>query len=134
MSILNRKLLRELYRAKGMLLAVTSIIAVGIMCYVSMQSAYNNLAAAKERSAKESMDLIKKAEEDFKMHQEERGLQLAKAMDELSDAQREALILQYWEGCSLKEIGQQLDRTEAAVAGLLHRGLKKLRQVLGSQA
>ena len=49
MSTLNRKLLRELYRAKGMLLAVTSIIAVGIMCYVSMQSAYNNLAAAKER-------------------------------------------------------------------------------------
>ena len=36
MSTLNRKLLRELCRAKGMLLAVTSIIAVGIMCYVSM--------------------------------------------------------------------------------------------------
>ncbi len=49
MSTLNRKLLRELYHTKGLLLAVTSIIAVGIMCYVSMQSAYHNLAAAKER-------------------------------------------------------------------------------------
>ena len=49
MSILNRKLLRELYRTKGLLLAVTSIIAVGITCYVAMQSAYHNLAAAKER-------------------------------------------------------------------------------------
>jgi len=49
MSTLTRKLLREVYRAKGLLLAVTSIIAVGITCYVSMQSAYNNLAAAKDR-------------------------------------------------------------------------------------
>ena len=62
---------------------------------------------------------------------EECGRQLATAMDSLSDAQREAIILQYWEGCTLKEIGDQLDRSESAVAGLLHRGLKKLRQMLG---
>ena len=47
MKLLDRKLLRELYQAKGLLLAITSIIAVGVMCYVSMQSAYHNLSRAK---------------------------------------------------------------------------------------
>lgn len=40
------------------------------------------LSAAKERSAKESMDLIKKAEEDFKHHQEERRLQEERILKE----------------------------------------------------
>ena len=47
--MLDRKLLRELSDAKGLLLAITSIIAVGVACYVSMQSAYNNLHLAKQR-------------------------------------------------------------------------------------
>jgi len=46
-KVLDRKLLRELYRSKGLLLAITSIIALGVMCYVAMQSAYQNLQAAK---------------------------------------------------------------------------------------
>ncbi len=49
MRMLDRKLLRELSDAKGLLLAITSIIAVGVACYVSMQSAYNNLHLAKQR-------------------------------------------------------------------------------------
>ena len=47
--MLDVKLLRDLYRSLGLLLAIVSIIAVGVMCYVSMQSAYENLAAAKTR-------------------------------------------------------------------------------------
>ena len=31
MKMLDRKLVRELYRAKGLLLAITSIISVGVM-------------------------------------------------------------------------------------------------------
>lgn len=49
MSVLDRKLLRELYRSKGLLLAITSIIALGVMCYVAMQSSYRNLQAAKSQ-------------------------------------------------------------------------------------
>ncbi|MBW3599349.1 MAG: FtsX-like permease family protein [Planctomycetes bacterium] len=49
MRALNRKLAREICRSKGLLLAITSIIAVGVMCYVAMQSAYLNLSAAKTR-------------------------------------------------------------------------------------
>ena len=41
-----------------------------------------------------------------------------------SPSQREALLLHYWEGCSLVEIAEQLDRTTDAVGGLLKRGLQ----------
>jgi putative ABC transport system permease protein len=44
---LNRKLLREFRSHLGMLLAVTSIIAVGVACLVSLASSYLNLSEAK---------------------------------------------------------------------------------------
>jgi DNA-directed RNA polymerase specialized sigma24 family protein len=44
--------------------------------------------------------------------------------------QREAPVLQYWHGRTPAKIGRHLDRTPAAAAGLLKRGLKKLRQEL----
>jgi RNA polymerase sigma-70 factor (ECF subfamily) len=64
------------------------------------------------------------------LEREEQALRLARALAELPEAQREALVLQHWHGCSLAEIAQQLDRTPAAVAGLLKRGLAQLRNVL----
>lgn len=57
-------------------------------------------------------------------------LRLADAMEQLPDAQREALILQHWQGWSLAQIGEHLDRTPAAVAGLIKRGLKQLRLLM----
>lgn len=47
MSMLDRKLLRELSHSRGLLLAITSIITVGVMCFVTMQSAYHNLNEAR---------------------------------------------------------------------------------------
>ena len=49
MSVLHRKLGRELKSAGGLLLAIVSIVAVGVSCYVAMGSAYNNLNEAKRR-------------------------------------------------------------------------------------
>ncbi len=49
MTMLGRKLLRDLMRSKWLLLAISSIISVGVLCYVSMQSAYHNLDRAKHR-------------------------------------------------------------------------------------
>ena len=54
----------------------------------------------------------------------------ADALARLPDAQREAVTLQYWHGRSLNEIAAHMGRTPAAVAGLLKRGLKQLRQAL----
>ena len=64
------------------------------------------------------------------LRQSERAIALAEALESLPEVQRQAIVMQYWHGNSLAEIGQQLDRTPSAVAGLLHRGLKKLRGVL----
>jgi RNA polymerase sigma-70 factor (ECF subfamily) len=57
-------------------------------------------------------------------------LRLADALVELPEGQREAIVLHHLQGCSLAETARRLDRTDAAVAGLLHRGLKKLRELM----
>jgi RNA polymerase sigma-70 factor (ECF subfamily) len=60
----------------------------------------------------------------------ERALTLAAALDRLPEAQRAALVLQHWQGWSLAEIADHMGRTPAAVAGLLKRGLRQLRDEL----
>jgi RNA polymerase sigma-70 factor (ECF subfamily) len=65
-----------------------------------------------------------------KVERSEQLLQLAEALDALPEAQREAIVLHYWQDWPLAEIGTHLGRSPAAVAGLLHRGLKKLRATL----
>ncbi len=47
MNTLDRKLVRELRASWGMLLAIGSIIAVGVACFVAMGSSYGNLRVAK---------------------------------------------------------------------------------------
>jgi RNA polymerase sigma-70 factor (ECF subfamily) len=59
----------------------------------------------------------------------EQALLLAEALLALPEAQREALVMQHWQGRSLAEIGQHLGRSPEAVAGLIKRGLKQLRQI-----
>lgn len=49
MKVLDRKLLREAQASKGLILAITSLVAVGVMCFVYMRSAYNNLRNAKDQ-------------------------------------------------------------------------------------
>jgi RNA polymerase sigma-70 factor (ECF subfamily) len=60
----------------------------------------------------------------------EQTLRLAEALEQLPEAQREALVLQHWQRWSLAQIGEHLGRTPAAVAGLIKRGLKRLRLLL----
>jgi RNA polymerase sigma-70 factor, ECF subfamily len=65
-----------------------------------------------------------------RVERNEEALRLAGALEQLPEAQREALVLQHWQGWSLAEIGRHLDRSPEAVAGLIKRGLKQLRQLL----
>jgi RNA polymerase sigma-70 factor, ECF subfamily len=60
----------------------------------------------------------------------EQVLQVAEAIARLPEGQRQAVVLYYWQGCSLAEIAAGLGRSVPAVAGLLHRGLKQLGQRL----
>ena len=62
-----------------------------------------------------------------KAQRNEQLLRLAEALAQLPEAQREAVVLHHLEQKSLEEIGGQMDRTAAAVAGLIKRGLRALR-------
>ena len=64
--------------------------------------------------------------------QEDAVLQLVAALGRLPEAQRDAIILQYWSGCTLLEIAEELGRSREAVAGLIKRGLRQLRIELGA--
>jgi RNA polymerase sigma-70 factor (ECF subfamily) len=67
------------------------------------------------------------------MHHEELS-RLARALEKLPDEQRTVIELHHLQGRSVAEIAAALDRTEAAVAGLLRRGLKRLRELLHADA
>jgi RNA polymerase sigma-70 factor (ECF subfamily) len=57
-------------------------------------------------------------------------VRLAWALNQLLEAQREALVLRHLRGFSIEEVARELDRTPAAVGGLLRRGLRQLRSLL----
>lgn len=50
------------------------------------------------------------------------------AIDTLPEDQRNAVELHYLQGCQITEVAKRMDRTATSVAGLLKRGLKKLRE------
>ncbi len=62
------------------------------------------------------------------MHRHDRANELAKAMLKLTTEQRQAIMLKYWQGATLAEIAEQLGKSTEAVAGLVFRGMQKLRE------
>lgn len=62
-----------------------------------------------------------------KAQRNEQLVKLADAMAALPDAQQEAVALFYLHGMSVAEVSELMDRSTAAVAGLLKRGLRALR-------
>src|SRR5262249_28846626 len=58
----------------------------------------------------------------------EQAVELAQALDRLPEAQRQALVLQHWQAWTLQQIAEHMGKTRVAVAGLLKRGLKQLRE------
>src|SRR5262245_44888615 len=58
---------------------------------------------------------------------------LAEALARLPGDQQEAVILHHLHGLKLAEVGEHLGRSLTAVAGLIHRGLKKLRELMGAE-
>jgi RNA polymerase sigma-70 factor (ECF subfamily) len=55
---------------------------------------------------------------------------LAKALLQLTEEQQQAVILHHLHGYKLAEVGEMLGRKLPATAGLIHRGLKRLREIL----
>jgi RNA polymerase sigma-70 factor (ECF subfamily) len=61
---------------------------------------------------------------------EEQLRRLAAALARLPDDQRAAVELHHLKGCTLAEVARLLGRSREAVAGLIFRGLKRLRRLL----
>jgi RNA polymerase sigma-70 factor (ECF subfamily) len=53
---------------------------------------------------------------------------LANALDNLPEAQRQAVELHYLNGWTLDDVAREMGRSKPAVAGLLHRGIEALRE------
>lgn len=65
-----------------------------------------------------------------KVIQGESAVLLAHAMSKLTDDQFEAIRLRYLEGLPISAIAERIGRSETAIAGLLKRGLRGLRNKL----
>lgn len=63
-------------------------------------------------------------------HRHEEALRLAEALARLPDDQRLAVELHHLKECPVVEIAALMGKTEASVAGLLRRGLARLRELL----
>lgn len=61
---------------------------------------------------------------------QERVLSLVQALAQLPEDQRTAIELHHLHEGSVSDIAAQMERTEASVAGLLRRGLARLRELL----
>jgi RNA polymerase sigma-70 factor (ECF subfamily) len=67
---------------------------------------------------------------DAQAQRHEQLLHLATSLAQLPQDQQLALQLKHLEGLSVQEISRRLGRSEAGVAGLLRRGLKRLRELV----
>ena len=64
---------------------------------------------------------------------QEEAAELLAALPKLSPKQRASIVLHYQCGCSLKEVAEIIGSTPSAVGVHLHRGRKRLRELLGDE-
>jgi RNA polymerase sigma-70 factor, ECF subfamily len=63
----------------------------------------------------------------------EQAVRLAAALNCLTPPQREAIELHHLQGMPLAEVGERMERDKGAIAALIFRGTKRLRDLLGNQ-
>jgi RNA polymerase sigma-70 factor (ECF subfamily) len=112
-QILARNLLDEIRRLKG---------------------AKHNVA--RERSLDESSEHLEAwlaaehSSPSERANRNEQLLRLADALQQLPADQRTAVLRHHLQGATLADVAEEMQRSKEAVAGLLHRGLTKLRDLL----
>ena len=71
------------------------------------------------------------AEPSAVVRKEELARDIAELVEQLPETQRDAIILHYWQEVPLKQVGELLGKSPAAIASLLQRGLATLRDQAG---
>jgi len=91
-----------------------------------------SLEAALKRSSMRLQDWLAadQSSPSEQVSRREQAVRLSNALGKLPPAQRAALLRRHFRGQSLVEIAEDLGRSQAAVAGLLKRGLQHLRNEL----
>ena len=91
-----------------------------------------NLRQSLEESAQglENMLIADDSSPSQKVDNQFQAIRLAAAIEQLPSTQRDAILLRYFQRASLEQIAEQLQTTKTAAAGLLKRGLTKLRERL----
>jgi RNA polymerase sigma-70 factor (ECF subfamily) len=94
-----------------------------------------SLEAAAERSSLRLADALalEGSTPDARLIREEGEAALLDALSRLPEREREAIVLQKFQGWKLDEIAAHLGCTAGAVAGLHARGLRRLAQLLGNR-
>ena len=63
------------------------------------------------------------------VERDERALELAERLKQLTPAQAEAILLKHCHGMTVEEICRHMQRSPEAVGGLLRHGLRRLREI-----
>jgi RNA polymerase sigma-70 factor (ECF subfamily) len=58
---------------------------------------------------------------------------LKQAIDQLTDEQRDVILLRFVEGVNIKGVAEVMDKTPGAVKGLQYRALRELAEILGDK-
>ena len=64
------------------------------------------------------------------LEDQERAGSLATAVASLPREQQQAVLFKHCHGLSLAEIASRMEKTPTAIAGLLRRGMQRLRELL----
>lgn len=64
----------------------------------------------------------------------EEMVRLARALNQLAEDQRSVVELHHLQGFSVTEVAERMGKTRPAVAGLLFRGLNKLRELMADES
>jgi RNA polymerase sigma-70 factor (ECF subfamily) len=96
--------------------------------------AVDAVRSTSSRRAREVRDALRTAQADYDMQHEVWDLaladQVARAMRELTDDERRAIELAYFDGCSYREVARLLDQPEGTVKSRIRTGMHRMRASL----